>query len=45
MVLNAVKIAETAKEQFNAITPELQEASRLTQEVSAAVQQLRIGTD
>ena len=45
MVQNAVKVAGEAKNEFNAITPDLKEASRLTQEVSAAAQQQRIGAD
>ena len=45
MVQNAVKVADEATQEFNAISPDLQEASRLTQEVSAAAQQQRIGTD
>lgn len=45
LVRNAVKVADEATQEFNAISPDLQEASRLTQEVSAAAQQQRIGTD
>lgn len=45
MVQNAVKVAGEAKNEFDAIAPDLKEASRLTQEVSAAAQQQRIGAD
>lgn len=45
LVGKAVQIAATAREQFTAITPDLAESRRLTQEVSAAAQQQRVGTD
>lgn len=45
LVSKAVRVARTASEQFKAIMPDLAESRRLTQEVGAAAQQQRVGTD